>query len=176
MIHYHELHDSPFNHSQTQPLYYWPKLTSGNVTKLKKRLHFKFVLRKKSKEVPSADKPKKDQGSHSQVPLLEPPPIYVWHCQGLLKKRQKSTMWRSRDAQKQNNWRDSQPKLTKFSSNHSSSSCLLASSPKIQDILQQNTNADRGLRADWRRTPLGHWGHNKYFIHLLVITIYRVIE
>jgi len=28
-------------------------------------LHFKFVLRKKSKEVPSADKLEKDQGSHT---------------------------------------------------------------------------------------------------------------
>jgi hypothetical protein len=73
----------------------------------------------------------------------------------------KCTAWRSCDAQKQNGQHDSQPKLTKFSLNHSSSSCLPASSPKIQDILQQNTNADGGLRANWRRTPLGHWGHNK---------------
>jgi hypothetical protein len=73
----------------------------------------------------------------------------------------KCTAWRSCDVQKQNGRRNSQPKLTKFSLNHSSSSCLPASSPKIQNILQQNTNVDGGLRVDWRRTPLGHWGHNK---------------
>jgi hypothetical protein len=68
----------------------------------------------------------------------------------------KSTAWRSCDAQKQSGCRDSQPKLTKFSLNHNSSSCLSASSLKIQNILQQNTNDDGGLRADWWRTPLGH--------------------
>jgi hypothetical protein len=73
----------------------------------------------------------------------------------------KCTAWRSCDAQKQNDWHNSQPKLTKFSLNHSSSSCLPASSPKIQNILQQNTNADSGLRANWWRTSLRHWGHNK---------------
>jgi hypothetical protein len=77
------------------------------------------------------------------------------------KSAKKRTTWRSYDAQKQSGQRDSQPKLTKFSLNHSSFSCLLASSPKIQDILQQNTNANGGLCANWRRTPLGHWGHNK---------------
>jgi len=75
--------------SITQPLCYWPKLTSSSVTKLQERLKFKFVLRKKSKEIPSAHKPEKDQGSHSPVPLLGPP-IYVWRYQGLLKKRQKA--------------------------------------------------------------------------------------
>jgi hypothetical protein len=65
-----------------------------------------------------------------------------------LKSAKKRTAWRSCDAQKQNDRRDSQPKLTKFSLNHSFFSCLPASSPKIQNILQQNTNADSGLRAD----------------------------
>jgi hypothetical protein len=139
MIHSHELHDCPLNHSQTQPLCYWPKLTSGSVTKLQERLKFKIVLRKKSKEIPSAHKPEKNQGSHSPVPLSEPP-IYVWRCQGLLKKRQKAyCVEELRRTKTQSGRRDSQPILTKFSSNHSSSSCLSASSPKIQDILQQNT-------------------------------------
>jgi hypothetical protein len=62
-----------------------------------------------------------------------------------LKSAKKRTTWRSCDAQKQRSRRDSQLKLTKFSLNHSSSSCLPTSSPKIQDILQQNTNADVGL-------------------------------
>jgi hypothetical protein len=57
-------------------------------------------------------------------------------CSRSAKKR---TAWRSCDAQKQSGRRDSQPKLTKFSSNYSSSSCLPASPPKIQDLLQQNT-------------------------------------
>ncbi len=57
-------------------------------------------------------------------------------CSRSAKKR---TAWGSCDAQKQSGRSDSQPKLTKFSSNHSSSSCLPASSPKIQDLLQQNT-------------------------------------
>jgi hypothetical protein len=77
------------------------------------------------------------------------------------KSTKKCTTWRSYDVQKQSGRRDSQQKLTKFSLNHSSSSCLPASSPKIQDILQQNTNADDGLHANWRRTPLRHLGHNK---------------
>ncbi len=51
----------------------------------------------------------------------------------------KCNPWRSCDAQKQSSRRDSEPKLTKFSSNHSSSSCLPASSPKVQDLLLQNT-------------------------------------
>jgi len=72
----------------------------------------------------------------------------------------KCIVWRSCDAQKQNGRCNSQPKLTKFSLNHCSSSCLPASSSKIQDILQQNTNADDGLRADWWHVPLRHWGHN----------------
>jgi hypothetical protein len=61
--------------------------------------------------------------------------------------KKRSTCW-SYDTQKQSGRCDSQPKLTKFSLNHSSFSCLPASSPKIQDILQQNTNADNGLCAD----------------------------
>jgi len=65
LIHFHELHDSPFNHSQTQPPK--PKLTSNSITKLQERLKFKFVLRKKSKEIPSAHKPEKYQGSHSPL-------------------------------------------------------------------------------------------------------------
>ncbi len=55
------------------------------------------------------------------------------------RRAKKHTAWRSCDAQKQSGRPDSQPKLTKFSSNHSSSSSLPASSPKIQDLLQQNT-------------------------------------
>jgi len=51
----------------------------------------------------------------------------------------KCTPWRSCNAKKQSDRRDSEPKLTKFSSNHSSSSCLPASSPKVQDLLLQNT-------------------------------------
>jgi hypothetical protein len=57
-------------------------------------------------------------------------------CSRSAKKR---TAWRSCDAQKQSGRCNSQPKLTKFSLNHSSSSCLPASSLKIQDILQQKT-------------------------------------
>jgi len=160
MIHSHELHDSPLNHSQTQPLCYWPKLTSNSITKLQERLHFKFVLRKKSKEVPSANKPKKDQKFHARFHSWN----HLFMCdapKACSRNAKKRTAWRSYDAQKHSSRRDSQPKLTKFSLNHSSFSCLPASSPKIQDILQQNTNANGGLRADWWRTPLGHWGHNK---------------
>jgi hypothetical protein len=51
----------------------------------------------------------------------------------------KCTPWRSCDAQKQSGRRNLEPKLMKFSSNHSSSSYLPASSPKIQDLLLQNT-------------------------------------
>jgi hypothetical protein len=57
-------------------------------------------------------------------------------CSRSAKKR---TAWRSCEAQNQSGRRDSEPKLTKFSSNHTSSSFLLTSSPKIQDSFQQNT-------------------------------------
>jgi hypothetical protein len=41
------------------------KLFGVSVTKLQERLKSKFVLRKKSKKIPNAHKPEKDQGFHS---------------------------------------------------------------------------------------------------------------
>ncbi len=46
------------------------KLFGVSVTKLQEHLKFKFVLRKKSKKIPSAHKPEKDQGSHSLLQQL----------------------------------------------------------------------------------------------------------
>jgi hypothetical protein len=47
------------------------KLFGVNVTKFQERLKFKFVLREKSKKIPSAHKPKKDQGSHCPLRQLQ---------------------------------------------------------------------------------------------------------
>jgi hypothetical protein len=124
MIHSHELHDSPLNHSQTQPLLL-TKTYFRQRTKLQERLHFKFVLRKKSKEVPSADNQRKIKDLIARFHSWN----HLFMCdaaKACSRSAKKRTAWRSCDAQKQNGRRDSQPKLTKFNLNHSSSSCLPA--------------------------------------------------
>ncbi len=63
---------------------------------------------------------------------------YLFMCDAVKacsRSTKKRTAWRNCYAKKQSGRRDSQPKLTKFSLNHSSFSCLPASSLKIQDTL-----------------------------------------